>query len=336
VNAMYARQPRRTARTSGLLLLASALAAPVVSAQANLTGFHLRIGVIAPSGEPDVSRAASIARGLTLGAGEANQTASLFGDRVELRERVGTGREAIAAAKEMLADGKVSILVGTTPSDADALSRLAESRHVIFFNAASRSQSLRSACRRYTFHVEATDAMYSNAFSLAMSGQAKVEGAVARSDSGSRESVVLWAQSLERFGASQLNQRYRDKYHVGMDGAAWAGWVAVKIAADAALRAQSTAPAKLLSYLESPSTQFDGHKGWPLTFRLADHQLRQPLYIVAMSPAHGTTPRLQDVPELHALRDDGTSDDSGGRGTDRVLDRLVASNQARDCGWTPK
>jgi ABC-type branched-subunit amino acid transport system substrate-binding protein len=316
-------------------LLACFLALPVVSAQSGLPGFHLRIGVIAPSTGPEASRSASIVHGVRLGAAEANQTASLFGDRVELREGVGTGSGAIAAAKGMLAGGNVSILVGTTASDADALSRLAESRHVLFFNAASRSQELRSACRRYTFHIEATDAMYSNAFSLATSGQPKTGGG-ARPESRTTESVVLWGPTLERFGASQLNDRYRDKYHVGMDGSAWAGWVAVKVVADAALRVQSSAPAKLLSYLESTSTQFDGHKGWPLTFRLADHQLRQPLYIVAVSQAKGAAVALHDVPELHALRDEEGLNDSGERGTDRILDRLVASSRSRDCGWSRK
>jgi hypothetical protein len=36
-----------------------------------------------------------------------------------------------------------------------------------------------------------------------------------------------------------------------------------------------------LAVLDKTTTQFDGHKGAPLSFRSWDHQLRQPLYAVA-------------------------------------------------------
>src|SRR5436189_254169 len=63
------------------------------------------------------------------------------------------------------------------------------------------------------------------------------------------DSVVLWDSTLQRYGASQINDRYHARFGVGMDGGAWAGWVAVKIAAEAALRARSSEPSRLLAYL---------------------------------------------------------------------------------------
>ena len=66
-----------------------------------------------------------------------------------------------------------------------------------------------------------------------------------------------------------------------MDGPAWAGWMAVKALWEASLRARSADPIELRSYLERPATRFDGHKGWPLSFRPWDRQLRQPLYLVS-------------------------------------------------------
>ncbi len=51
---------------------------------------------------------------------------------------------------------------------------------------------------------------------------------------------------------------------------AWASWMAVKIAAELALRAM---PLERL--------RFDGHKGERLWFRPGDHVLQQPLYVVA-------------------------------------------------------
>src|SRR5438270_2271553 len=144
---------------------------------------------------------------------------------------------------------------------------------------------LRAACRRHTFHVEASDSMYAAALRLA---------------GGRADSALLWIGTLERYGASQINGRYRNKYRMPMDAGAWAGWVAIKIAAEAALRAHSTHAAALVSYLEARSTSFDGHKGWPLTFRPGDHQLRQPLYVV-VGAGNRAGPGVRDVPPLSAL-----------------------------------
>jgi hypothetical protein len=116
-----------------------------------------------------------------------------------------------------------------------------------------------------------------------------------------------------------------------MNGSAWAGWIAVKVVVEAALRTRSTSPAALLAYMEAPATQFDGHKGWPLTFRGSDHQLRQPLYIA--SRVGDGAYRFRDVPELRADSSTYTVDDTGTRATDRVLDRLIAVPGARECAW---
>jgi ABC-type branched-subunit amino acid transport system substrate-binding protein len=66
-----------------------------------------------------------------------------------------------------------------------------------------------------------------------------------------------------------------------MDSDAWAGWVAVKIIAEAALRAHATTPAGLMRALTDPKAQFDGHKGRPLSFAADTRELLQPLYVVA-------------------------------------------------------
>ncbi len=315
MDAVYGKRLPPMARSFTILFVTSFLGATTACPQGQ-GSIHLRIGLITPATSVDLPVVSSIERGVKLGATEANQTAALFGGDVQLFEVFGTGEAATTAASRLLSARKVQILIGASAADADALSRLAESRHVIFLNTASRAESLRSACRRFTFHIEATDAMYTNASRL--------------------HSVVLWGPGLQRFGASQLNDRYRDKYHEGMDGNAWAGWAAVKIAADAALRAQSAAPARLLAYLESPSTEFDGHKGWPLTFRLADHQLRQPLYIVVTKTTGGRRVQsYEDVPELRAVREDAPPDDSETLASDRALDALIGTTGAA-CHWGGK
>ena len=228
----------------------------------------------------------------------------------------------------MLSQRQIQVIIGSSAADADTLSRFAEAHHIVFFNIVSRSERLRAVCRQYTFHIEATDAMYANA-SRALSKELQARPRLAAP--AAVDSTVLWGPSLERYGASQINDRYRAKYRAGMDGSAWAGWVAVKIAAEAALRARSSDPSRILAYLQTPGMQFDGHKGWPLTFRGGDHQLRQPLYAVARTAGAGSTPSqtLRDVPELRAISPSGTANE--GARASHILDRLIATPTTPRC-----
>jgi hypothetical protein len=309
-----------------LLIPFGAIASALPPAYAQSPNVHLRIGLIVA---PNAAPALAVARGVRLGASESKQTAVLFGADVELYEVSASGPSAVHdAASSLLSRRKVQILISATAEDADALSSFADSHNLLFLNAASRSGSLRLACRRNTFHVEAPDVAYRNARALRrMPTDANGKG-MAATDS---ESVVLWSPLLERFGASQLNARYRAMFGTGMDGGGWAGWAAVKIATEAALRARSTVPARLLAYLEAPATQFDGHKGWPLTFRRADHQLRQPLYIVATSSKAAREPgpnSIQDVPDIRQVSD-------GNQTPSTLLDKLNARPGIRACAWPP-
>jgi hypothetical protein len=101
-----------------------------------------------------------------------------------------------------------------------------------------------------------------------------------------------------------------------MTGEAWASWIAVKILSEAFLRKQSNEPFALLDYIRG--SEFDGHKGWPLTFRPADHLLRQPIYMVSAA-------RAKPVGELP----------SGGRSetesAETILDRVLPPNSKAIC-----
>lgn len=88
---------------------------------------------------------------------------------------------------------------------------------------------------------------------------------------GKGHRVVDWHPGLERFGAEQLNERFHRRFGRPMDEAAWRGWMAVKIAAEVALRGG------VLQQLEDSG--FDGHKGTQLRFG-EDHYLIQPVYVV--------------------------------------------------------
>lgn len=90
-----------------------------------------------------------------------------------------------------------------------------------------------------------------------------------------------WLPTLERYGAAQLNDRFRARFgpSAGMRGPAWAGWFAAKAVAEAALRARADTAAALHRALHS--ARFDGHKGAPLAFA-PDGTLAQPLYIAGL------------------------------------------------------
>lgn len=320
---------RRTTSEIALLGVLCCMLGTNTGAQA-APKIELRIGVVTPAATPAANETSSL-RGIRLGAKEARQTAQLFGDAIEVYEASGDGRTrgASQAAAFLSSQRKVDVLVGISAADADALSRFAQAHRLIFLNVASRSDSLRAACRRYSFHIQTSDAMRANAWRLF------TRGSSARpprsSGAGQGDVVVLWHPGLERFGAGQLNDRYRAYANAPMDGFAWAGWAAIKIASEAALRAQSGRAEKILAYLESPTSQFDGHKGWQLSFRSADHQLRQPVYIVVpASPARNARrrPAVVDVPDLRAI-----SSSSAGPSTNDVLDRLMSGTNLR-CQWS--
>lgn len=134
--------------------------------------------------------------------------------------------------------------------------------------------------------------------------------------------VVAWHPALERFGAEQLNDRWRARFGGrGMDGSGWAGWMAAKALCDASLRARTTAPAALAASLGGPGAQIDGHKGTPLSFRPWDHQLRQPLYVVAPG-APGGEERTEDIPRR------APGDETAAR---TLLDRLGDGPEVSPC-----
>lgn len=75
-----------------------------------------------------------------------------------------------------------------------------------------------------------------------------------------------WDPEGSRFGAAQLNARYRSAYDAPMTAEAWAGWFAVKVLWESALRARDATPQAIQEYLQSSRAAFDGHLGRPLRF----------------------------------------------------------------------
>jgi hypothetical protein len=81
--------------------------------------------------------------------------------------------------------------------------------------------------------------------------------------------AAAWHHDLERFGAQQLNDRFRAAGIEHPAGQEWCGWMAVKCIWESSLRNQPLDRMK-----------FDGHKGRSLFFGAQSHNLVQPIYII--------------------------------------------------------
>jgi hypothetical protein len=158
------------------------------------------------------------------------------------------------------------VLGGLEGESAEALAGEAESAGFVLVNVGPAAERMGAArCAPRVVHVAPGEA---------------AQRAAADTRPGERVRAVLWHPDLFRFGAEQLNDRFSRRFSRPMDGAAWAGWVGVKLLLEAALRAPTTEAAGLVAFLEGRRASFDGHKGRALAFRAEGHELRQPLYLV--------------------------------------------------------
>jgi ABC-type branched-subunit amino acid transport system substrate-binding protein len=222
----------------------------------------LSVGVVLPAGHPALA-------GVRLGASEAEHAARLFGSRFTQHEAAASGADAArGAARRLISEHAIDVLIGgATAADADALADAAVSRAVLFMNIGVPADTLSRRCDPHVFHLMPSNAVL----------QAALQSAPATP--GAR--VALWHPRLSRFGAGQVNDRFEDAFGQPMTGAAWAGWMAVKVAFDAAQRAQTADARRLGAHLTAARTVFDGHKGVRLSFQPGTHELQQPLYVVA-------------------------------------------------------
>jgi ABC transporter substrate binding protein (PQQ-dependent alcohol dehydrogenase system) len=88
-----------------------------------------------------------------------------------------------------------------------------------------------------------------------------------------------WHVTYERNGAPQLNQRFEKLAGRPMLTADFATWAAGRAVIEALQRTKSTDPAALRAFLLSDAFALDTYKGNPGSFRVWDHQLRQPILL---------------------------------------------------------
>ena len=236
---------------------------------AALTLLAISLATAAPPASPDTLRVLlvvddSAARraaveGARLGAEEAAHTGALFGTAVVLRVREArdSGQVAGVLAGFTAADAPSIIVVAADSTACAPLARLAARREVALLDVGCPASGASAGAGAYAL----------TAFSPA--------------DASDSTRLELWHWSLDRFGGEQLNQRFERRFGTRMTSASWAGWFAMKVSLDLALRTHATSARSLLARLRDPATQFDGQKGRPLRFAPATRRLVQPLYRVA-------------------------------------------------------
>jgi ABC transporter substrate binding protein (PQQ-dependent alcohol dehydrogenase system) len=117
--------------------------------------------------------------------------------------------------------------------------------------------------------------------------------------------ATAWARPHEEWGATQLQDRFRHATKRWMTERDYAAWLAVRAVGEAAARAQSVEPEKLVAFMRGDQFQLGGYKGTPLSFRSWDGQMRQAILLadtrvlVSVSPPPGRF--LHQFSELDTL-----------------------------------
>ncbi|MDQ3995817.1 MAG: hypothetical protein M3303_02230 [Gemmatimonadota bacterium] len=306
--------PRPVFAYAAIVLAVTSFIPPRVEGMTSGTRDTLRIGVLLSADAADTARAESIRRGVELGVEEASRTAALFGLTVEVvTERGRAGADVLLAARRLAARPLAAMIAAPNDADCGALRVLAADRRVLLLNLdCAGDVPRRGACNRFLLYIRPGHATTT---------RARDRIATAASESDDDPPVIaLWHHTLSRFGAAQLNERFRRRFALEMESTAWAGWMAMKILAEAALRGRSVGAIDLARYLARPDARFDGHKGEPLSVDRASGELRQPLYV--LQPAAPGRPAGRVVAELGAdalfgSRSGGQADACRAAGSDR-------------------
>jgi branched-chain amino acid transport system substrate-binding protein len=165
---MWRPTRRRVLAGAGSALVASSL---VSMSRAQTPPRDLRIGLIAPSSSGLTTMAASLNDliGDAARQGALSTEATIGNEALEndlrliiLPANAPSPEAASRAGRRLVATGDIDALIGGVgEGQADALGAIAEEAGVPFFNVGSPRDALRRGeCRRFTFHIEASAAMY--------------------------------------------------------------------------------------------------------------------------------------------------------------------------------
>ncbi|PWC73882.1 branched-chain amino acid ABC transporter substrate-binding protein [Azospirillum sp. TSH100] len=104
---------------------------------------------------------------------------------------------------------------------------------------------------------------------------------------------TVWHRTHEQWGAAQLQSRFKALAKRPMTARDHNDWTAVRVVGEAAARARTADPDRLISFIQSPDFTMSAFRGAPLSLRPWDGQLRQPVLLaadrslVSVSPQEG-------------------------------------------------
>lgn len=116
--------------------------------------------------------------------------------------------------------------------------------------------------------------------------------------------ALAWHWSWERQGAPQVNARFEALAGRRMADVDFAGWAAVRALTQSVLRSHSTDYQPVLDYLLGERLNLDGSKGYPMSVRPWDHQMRQPIVlttgnaVMQLAPIEGFMHQYNDLDTL--------------------------------------
>lgn len=234
---------------------------------------------------PDEEAYASHINGAILGQTEGNIQGRFLGIDYQLDE--------VSAASGAVAREGISAVIVAAPFDQllQVYETYAESG-VPVFNIALQNNGLRQICRQGLYHTPPSDRMLADA-----------EAQWAKANDGARATALAWHPAFVKFAGRDLNKRYTEQFGLPMDSAAWAGWAATRIVAEAVVRTSSNEGPVLDAYIRE-NLGFDGQKGLAQTFR-NNGQLRQPLLLqdaegelLGEAPVRGAVADTNDLDSL--------------------------------------
>lgn len=115
---------------------------------------------------------------------------------------------------------------------------------------------------------------------------------------------LAWHWSWERQGAPQVNDRFEDLTGRRMTDTDWAAWAAVRAVTQGVLRSRTTEYEPARDFILGDRMNLDGYKGYPMSVRPWDHQLRQPMLLavenatIQLAPVEGFLHQINDLDTL--------------------------------------
>ncbi len=214
------------------------------------------------------SEADMAALGVRQGLDEANLQGEFLGQKYELKtyapEQLGKVPE-VSAIMASVNEESLRVLAKQNPD-------------IPVFNLTDGSNSLRENCVANLFHVIPSQKMRDDAVAQWM-----------KKNPDSKAMAAGWHSDFKKYAASQVNKRFKDTHDgKAMDDEAYAGWMAMKIIADAVARTRSADGAKLMAFLKNDLVM-DGAKGLKMTFR-STGQLQQMMLLVEEGKVVGEAP----------------------------------------------